>query len=180
MLIHTLRCRHTTLLPCYGFLTMVRISYILQSLHGYYCRYCYNVVLVKMFTLGSISFRRHVLLFVNLLSRSKIHRHPEIWIGQVSTSVSPLFQGKCHYLSKSALTLFKMQWSVQSFRELLALSHNFRIIAVRFMCLELVTFANFYQYLFTLISLWMPLSLFFISLVFSVLISTLYRMQIFN
>ena len=74
------------------------------------------------------------------------------------------------------LALSKLQWLVQSLRELPVLSLHVEAMAP--MYLKLVTVPNFCPL--TLISLWMPLALLVITLVVSSLISILYLVQVLS
>ena len=104
-----------------------------------------------------------------------IHKHTEIPNGQGSASVSPIIQEICFYLSRLASALLALQLLVQSLRET-DLEPSSETTALRY--LKLVTVPRFCC--FTLISLMVPLALFFISLVFSALISILYLVQVLS
>ena len=125
---------------------------------------------------GSISSQKPAFFSLTLQSRSMIHRHTEIWKWQGSASASPLIQEICCYLSKWASALLELQWLVQSLREPLVWSHHLKqLLQGTWSLLQVPNFCPF-----TFISLWMPLALFVISLVFSALISILYLVQVLS
>ena len=119
---------------------------------------------------SSISSQKPAFFSLTLQSRSMIHRHTEIWKWQGSASASLLIQEICCYLSKWASALSELQWLVQSLREPLVWSHHLKqLLQGTWSLLQCPT-----SVLLPL-SLWMPLALFVISLVFSALTSILYR-----
>ena len=120
-------------------------------------------------TLRSISSQKPVFfsLTLHMQSRSMTHLHTEYVYDKECISLL--------YLSILASTLSEQQWLVQSLREL-GFKPSSETIAPRY--LKLVTVLSFYHL--TLVSLWMPLGLCVICLVFSALISISYHVQVLS
>ena len=124
---------------------------------------------------GSISSQKPAFFSLTQQSRSMIHRHTEIWKWPRSASASPLIQEICFYLSKWA-SFVRAAVACAIFERYSGLEPSSETTAPRY--LKLLTVPNFCP--FTFISLWMPLALFVISLVFSALISILYLVQVLS
>ena len=122
---------------------------------------------------SSISSQKPAFFSLTLQSRSMIHRHTEIWKWQGSASASPLIQEMSLQMDFSfvraavACSILERTSGLEPSSETTAPGY-----------LKLVTVPNFCP--FTFISLWMPLALFVISLVFSALISILYLVQVLS
>ena len=125
---------------------------------------------------GSMSSQKPAFFSLTLQSRSMIRRHTEIWKWQGITSASPLIQEICCYLSKWASAFVRAAVACAILERTSGLEPSSETTAPRY--LKLVTVPTFCP--FTFISLWMPLALFVISLVFSALISILYLVQVLS
>ena len=125
---------------------------------------------------GSISSQKPAFFSLILQSRSMIQRHTEIWKWQGNASASPLIQEICCYLSQMGFSFVRAAVACAILERTSGLEPSSETTAPRY--LKLVTVPNYCP--FTFISLWMPLALFVISLVFSALISILYLVQVLS
>ena len=122
---------------------------------------------------GSISSQKTAFFSLTLQSRSIIHRHTEMTRERISFTFDPrdmllsLQMGFSFVRAAVACAVLERTSGLEPSSETTAPSY-----------LKRVTGPNFCP--FTCISLWMPLTLFVIGLVFSALISILYLVQVFS
>ena len=116
---------------------------------------------------GSISSRRPAFVSLTLLSKSRIHRYTEIRECIIFT-----FELRDMLSLQTGFSFVRA--AVASLEKIPGFGPSSETTALRH--LKLVTVPSFW--LFTLISLWMPLALFVICLIFSALIFILYLAQV--